>query len=260
GLIATTSSHSLELFVDQWRQPGSGTFPNGPDSRSTATVQEHNYRNQSGVQWQIDWSTWANNLRLDPQYGLFSASSRLQSGHNLDRMPDLASGWAEIEIDWPQGKPPANPSGYFGPMVGFHKEINREENLEVTPIGRGDGGVDLVLEAWVGNPLVLARWTMPTASIGGTSIPEPGDIIRVRWQQVSSTSLTIRASYYDASATTWYNDIISGTYNLSSVADASPSGAQINYLDGNHGASSITIDSQYYAIRRYKVGTLDTYP
>ena len=263
GILSTNSSDLLDVYIDEWRATTSAGLPGGPDHRSPANVQEQDYRLLSGVQWQIDWSTWGNDLRLAATHGLYSANSRLQSGRNLDRMPDLTSGWAEIEIGWPGGTPPTAPSSYFGPMVGFRKEINREENLEVIPIGYGGGNVKLTLEAWVhlppngdAGPIILADWQMPLASIGGGSrIPEPGDIIRARWEQINATQLNVRASYYDASASTWHTDIINYTFNDTSVG--SPA---VNFTDGNHKASSITIDSTSYSIRRFKVGTLDTYP
>ncbi|NJM07570.1 hypothetical protein HC891_17375 [Candidatus Gracilibacteria bacterium] len=258
GIVRTNHNDSLEIFVDQWRDLGTTALPTGSDKRATANLQEQDYRTQSGVQWQIDWTTWENDLRLHPQYGLYSASSRLQSGRNLDRMPDLTNGWAEIEIDWPQGTPDTRPSSYFGPMVGFRKEINREENLEIIPIGKGDGKVALAFEAWVGSPLILAEWPLPAAAIGGGShIPEPGDIIRARWQQINATTLNVRASYYDASSDTWYNDIINWSGTITAL---SANGNTVNYTDGYHTASSVTIDSPQYAIRRFKVGTLETYP
>ncbi len=202
----------------------------------------------SGAQWQIDWSTWGKDLRLDPVNGVYSASDRLQSGRNIDRMPSLASGWAEIEIGWPQGIPAKQPSGYFGPMVGFRKEINREENLEVIPIGIGGGLVNLVLEAWVppGEPLILAQWPLPAASIGGTHIPEPGDIFRARWEQVTESQLRVSVSFYDASAAVWFSDVIDYTFDPRSVKG---SGAAVNFSDGYHLASSVTIGARRSARR-----------
>jgi hypothetical protein len=260
GILSTNSNDSLEVFIDQWYAATNGQFPGGPDNRSTSNLQEQDYRTSGGKQWQIDWSTWANNLQLDPTYGVYSASDRLQSGRNLDRMPDLTSGWAEIEIDWPNGTPPTGPDRYFGPMVGFRKEINREENLEVIPIGYGGGEVRLSLEAWVGSPDVRADWLMPVAtSIGGGSrIPEPGDVIRVRWEQVNA-NIHVLASYCDASTNTWYPNIINYTFTDAASVPGGSSGP-VNYNDGFHTASSITIDSGFYSIRRYKVGTLITYP
>ena len=254
GILDTNSTASLQVFVDGWRSATTGQFPPGPDNRSTANVQEQDFRTQRGVQWQIDWSTWEMDLRMHPTFGLYSAANRLQSGRNIDRMPGLVSGWAEIEIDWPAGTPPASPTSWFGPMVGFRKEISREENMEIIPVGRGGGAVDLVLEAWVnGGPVELAHWPLPQASALNSHIPEPGDIIRVRWEQINATQLNVRASYYDASANSWKTNAINVTTNNSNVGG-------INFNDGFHLASSITIDSHYYSIRRYKVGTLPTYP
>jgi hypothetical protein len=256
GILKTNSADGLELFIDQWRQPGSTAFPTGPDTRSTANLQEQDYRNGSGVQWQIDWTTWEYDLRLDPQYGLYSASGRLQSGRNLDRMPDLTSGWAEIEIDWVNGNtPPAPTTEYFGAMVGFRKEINREENFEIIPYrDPDDGKLYLVFEAWVSEALILDRWPLP-----GNAVPGAGDIIRTRWEQVNATNLDVRASYYDASTNTWHNDILTWNGNVTNIVGPN-SGNAADYTDGYHTASSVTIDSTYYSIRRFKVGVLSTYP
>jgi hypothetical protein len=254
GILDTNSNENLEVFIDQWHVLTDNNFPGGPDFRSTDILQEQDFRNQSGIQWQIDWNTWEWDLHLHPLYGIYSNISRLQSGRNLDRMPDITSGWAEIEIDWPNGTPPLNPSSFFGPMVAFRKEVNREENLEFVPIGAGNGNVDLVMEAWVnGGPVVYAQWPLPTASIGGTHIPEPGDIIRARWEQINSSDLNMRVSFYDASTATWHNDVINITENITNIGG-------VDFQDGFHTMSSITIDSIYYSIRRFQVGTLTTYP
>ncbi len=259
GILATTSAQPLELYVDDWRAMTAAQLPDGPDSRPAVAVQEIDYRAQSGSLWQIDWSTWVKDLRMDAQHGLFSANERLQSGMNIDRMPDLTSGWAEIEIGWPKGTPDKAPSSYFGPMVGFRKEIAVEENLEVIPIGMGGGLVNLVLEAWVppGEALILAQWPLPTASIGGTHIPESGDIIRARWDQLAESQLRVRVSFYDASAAIWYADVIDYMLDPRAVKG---SGAAVNFNDGYHKASSITIDSTSYSIRRFKAGTTATAP
>ncbi|MGE0363409.1 MAG: hypothetical protein AB7H93_24470 [Vicinamibacterales bacterium] len=254
GLVDVTAGAAIEAFVDDWGTAGTAAFPTGTDLRPTAALQEQDYRTRSGAQWQIDWSTWGNDLRLDAVHGLYSNASRLQSGRNIDRMPSLDSGWAEIEIGWPNGQPPLQPSGYFGPMVGFRKEINREQNLEIIPIGTGGGNVDLVLAAWNERELILARWPMPKASIGGqlSAIPQPGDVIRARWQQTGS-SLRVGASFFDAGAATWHTDVIDTTVNLTSLHG-------VNFADGFHLASSITIDSPHYGIRRFRVGTDATFP
>ncbi len=259
GILATTTAQPLEIYVDDWRAATAALLPGGPDNRPSTNLQEIDYRLQSGNLWQIDWSTWGKNLRMDAQQGLYSANERLQSGMNLDRVADLTYGWAEIEIGWPQGTPNTTPTSYFGPMVGFRKEIAVEENLEVIPIGYGGGEVRLALEAWVnGGPVIMAEWPLPTASIGGTHIPEPGDIIRARWDAAQPVgSLRVRASYYDASAATWHNNIIDHTFNANAVSN---NGVTVNFNDGNHKASSITIDSPSYSIRRFKAGTTATAP
>ncbi len=207
--------------------------------------------------WQIDWTTWANDLRMDPVQGLYSNTTRFQSGRNLDRMPALESGWAEIEIGWPKGTPPRAPGNNesAGPMVGFRKEIAREENLELIPAGTGGGNADLLFQAWDETGLVIQRWQLPLASISTTGsptrIPEPGDIIRARWEQ-AGTMLNVRGSFFDASAQRWYADVIDATVNLNALHG-------VNFNDGAHLASSITSDTDYYSIRRFRVGTLDTY-
>jgi len=260
GLIGTNVSGSLELFVDAWQVPGTTAFPTGPDLRPTSALQEQDFRNLSGVQWQIDWGTWGESLRLHPTYGLYTDGVRLQSGRNQERMPSLASGWAEIEIDLPRGTPPVINTLYFFPMVGFRKEINREENLEVIPVHRGGGAVDLVLEAWVppGEAKEMAEWPLPLASTGSSYFPEAGDIIRARWEQTGG-QIRVRAWFYDASTAIWHQDVIDHSFDASAVRGPS-NGTPVNFNDGFHAASSITIDSPWYAIRRYRVGTLESWP
>ena len=65
--------------------------------------------------------------------------------------------------------------------------------------------------------------------------------------------LEVRASYYDASAARWYDDVINRHASTSSSLHG------VNFNDGFHLASSITSDSEYYGIRRFRVGTLATY-
>ena len=136
------------------------------------------------------------------------------------------------------------------------------KNLEVSPIII-NGTAVLVYDDWTGIADILASWTLPKATVllDGRNIPEPGDILRARWEKINSTSLNLRASYYDASTSTWYRDVINDTHDLSSIPsrDSSLPG-RVNFLDGFHQASSITIDTPFYSIRTFTVGTLDTYP
>lgn len=260
GILSTNSPDALDVYVDQWRIGTATRYPDGPDNRSTDNLQEQDFRTVSGVQVQYDWSTWKNNLVLHPTYGLYSANDRLQAGRNLDRMPSVADGWGEIEIDWPNGTPPDCINGYCSAMIGFRKEINREENLEIIPHADASGTFYLWFEAWTGNPVKLAEWRIPDAeAVPGRNMPEPGDIIRARWEQVSGTELRVSASYYDASAGTWFKEVIDHTFNATRIVDPGDSTHVVNYLDGYHDAASITIDSPYYSIRRFKVGTLETY-
>jgi hypothetical protein len=256
GIVETTTTTPIALYLDQWYAATSGPFPSGPDTRSNAALQQIDYRQLSGERWQIDWSTWGENLMLHPVHGLYSANSRYQSGMNLDRAGDLTSGWGEIEIGWPNGTPIANPASYFGPMIGFRKEINREENLEIIPIGNGNGTVDLVFEAWIGNPIILARWPLPAATgVANSQIPEAGDIIRTRWEQLNASDLHVQAWYFDASTNLWWN-AIDTTVNVTAISDGSKT---VNYTDGFHSASSITIDSTQYSIRRFVAGELASF-
>ena len=142
-------------------------------------------------------------------------------------------------------------------MVGFRKEIAREENLEMIPIGTGGGNVDLRLRGLGRDrPDDPAAGRLPLASIATTGsptrIPEPGDIIRARWEQAGAM-LGVRASYFDASAAA----LVRRCHQLTRATSSSLHG--VNFNDGFHLASSITSDSEYYGIRRFRVGTLATY-
>jgi hypothetical protein len=245
GILATNSAAPLEVFVDRWMNPTGAALPSGPDNRSTANLQEQDFRAASGEMWQIDWSTWEYDLRLDPTHGVYSAANRIQSGRNIDRMPDLTSGWAEIEIGTPAGKPPAQPCN--GAMIAFRKEVNREENLEILPVCQSDGTVRLVLEAWVNGGAQVKQTS--TAAF----VPDAGDILRARWEQVRADGIAISASYYDASAGRWQLNVINYTLSAGNVGG-------VNFNDGYHRAASITIDTPGYAIRRFKLGALSTYP
>ncbi len=152
GILATNSPDNLTVYVDQWRYMTTASLPDGPDLRSMAELQEQNFRNGSGIQVQYDWSTWENTPVLDSTFGLYSATDRLQAGRNIDRMPTLNQGWGEIEIDWPNGTPSECISNYCSAMIGFRKEVNREENLEIIPYADASGTFYLYFEAWVGKP------------------------------------------------------------------------------------------------------------
>jgi hypothetical protein len=263
GILGSSVNKPLEVFIDQWYTMGTDRFPTGPDHRSVAAVQEHDFRNQSGINVQYDWSTWKNAPTLHATAGLYTPIDRIQAGHNIDRMPSLESGWAEIEIDWVNGSPTGGTLfGAFAGLIGFRKEINREENLEVAPVLENDGKVRLVYNAWTGGDFeIFSRWQLPAATtVSNSNIPEPGDRLRVRWEQLDTKRLHVQVSYYDASTNTWHTNVIDDTRDLSQIAHAEPGTPPINYLDNYHLASSITIDSPLYAIRRFRVGTLDSYP
>jgi hypothetical protein len=259
--VLTNPGGSFELFIDQWGTPGTERFPTGPDSRATTAEQEQDFRTQSGVQVQYDWSTWKHKPTLDPVAGLYTPVDRLQAGRNIDRMPELPTGWAEIEISWPNGAQPPQPSSeYFGPMVGFRKEVNREENLEIIPYrDPADGKLYLVFEVWDGGGAqIKARWPLPDGAV-----PGDGDIIRARWDEVGAGQLHVRASYYDASRNAWNKDVIDWSGDLTRVPDPRPAPGGpnvIDFFDGFHLAASITIDSSAYGIKRFKLGTLASYP
>lgn len=252
GILSTTSQEPLEVFVDCWLEPSSSPDPWGPDYRPSSESYQKDFREVSGENWQIDWSTWGNHLILDPKEGLYSQEYRLQSGVNLDRMPVLTDGWAGIEIGWPQGIPPLVPEGYFGPMIAFRKEINREENLEIVPFGGGDGSVWWILEAWVGGGVLpLTYWVAPEASVGGSHIPEAGDLLQVRWEQTEAQAIHVQAHYYDASDEIWYHNMID------TIVDSLQ--GDVDFSDGYHLMSSITTDSPFYSIRNFTLGSLETY-
>jgi len=93
---------------------------------------------------------------------------------------------------------------FFGPMIGFWKSVELQENLEVIPVYRsGTGPVDLVFESWTLGPIEYAAWQLPLDG-SGHRIPGQDDIIHVRWQEVSATEIHVRVDYFDASAGTGY--------------------------------------------------------
>lgn len=256
GIVRTNSSDSNIVYVDDWCEATTVLLPVGTDNRPSGPFYRKDFTDQSGANWAIDWSTWGD-LVLDGTAGLYSAGNRLQSGFNQDRLPDLSEGWWEIELDWPNGTPPLQPDSavsYGEPMAGMRKDKNTETNLEVYVWGNGGGDVLLQLEAWVGSPIQLATWQLPLGTANPTSrIPEPGDIIRCRWIDSSATNIRVWVSYYDASTDTWYDDIIDHDFNATNISG-------VNYKDGRHTASSITIDSPAYSIRQFTSGDYDSYP
>ena len=78
-------------------------------------------------------------------------------------------------------------------MIAFRKSVGMEENLEVVPVYRSaTGTVELVYESWTLGPIEYASWQVPMDG-SGHRIPGQGDIIRVRWQEVSATQLRVIA-------------------------------------------------------------------
>jgi len=142
---------------------------------------------------------------------------------------------------------------FFGPMIGFRKSVELQENLEVIPVYRsGTEPVDLVFESWTLGPIEYATWQLPLDG-SGHRIPGQGDIIRVRWQEVSATEIRVRVDYFDASAGTWILDAIDHTRTLNNVNG-------VNFLADTHRAVTNTIDSNDYSIKSQTIGTLATFP
>ena len=252
GLIRNASAASHAIYIDCWKVPSLAPFPGGPDLRPQGDQFIKDFRSTNGENLQLDWSTWENNLVLDPVEGLYSEDFRVQAGVNLDRFPSLSEGWAEIEIGWPQGEPPGTPEGYFGPMIAFRKEINREENLEIVPFGHGDGRVSWVLEAWVdGKPVPMTHWDAPPALIGNSEVPEAGDILQIHWSLSGERRLLVSVNYFDQSEGKWYMEVIHSVVDMMQ--------GKTNFADGFHDAVSITINSPYYSIRTFQFGTLSTW-
>ena len=128
-----------------------------------------------------------------------------------------------------------------------------EENLEVVPVYRSaTASVDLVFESWTLGPIEYATWQLPMDG-SGHRIPGRGDIIRVKWQEVSTTQIRVRVDYYDASAGTWTLDAIDHTRALNNVNG-------VNFLADSHRAVTNTIDSNDYTIKSQTIGALATFP
>ncbi len=268
GIVDTNTNATLTVYVDDWRKMTEEAFPDGPDTRPEDTLQTQDYRTLDGTQLQYDWATWQYQPTLHPQWGMCTPSVRLQAGRNIDRMPTLLSGWAEMEVALRSdvSLPPQDKlrDGFAG-LIGFRKEINREENLEVGLFSLPKPGSTsyssyLLFEAWTGAGREIARWELPAAGgLPGRNVPETGDRVRVRWEQRGNV-LDVRASFYDASAGIWHRDVIDVRGYAAREPDNDNPQITINYLDPYHTAASFTIDTPYYGVQRFTVGTLETYP
>ena len=214
GIVTTNSADDLTVYVDNWHIYKTTTTPTGTDNRPTGTMYTKDFTTQSGENVGYHYTTWENGYTLNPIYGL-SPSGRIQSSIETSKMPDLSDGWSQIVMDWASGNtppwPPDSNSKFFAPMIAFRKSVGLEENLEVVPVYRsGTGTVDLVFESWTLGPIEYATWQLPMDG-SGHRIPGRGDIIRVRWQEVSATEIRVRVDYYDASAGVWTLDAMDHT-------------------------------------------------
>ena len=54
-----------------------------------------------------------------------------------------------------------------------------------------NGSVSLVYDAWTGDATVFASWPLPKSTLlaDGRNLPEPGDILPVRWEKMSPTTI-----------------------------------------------------------------------
>ena len=238
GIVATNSADDLAVYIDDWHIYTTGTSPTGADNRPTGTTYTKDFTGQSGENIGYHYTTWENGYTLDANYGLFP-SGRIQSSIETSKMPDLSDGWSQIVIDWTGGHTPPWPpnliGSFFGPMIGFRKSVELEENLEIVPVYRsGTGSVDLVFESWTIGPKEYAAWQLPLDG-NGHRIPGQDDIIRARWQEVSSSELQVQVDYYDASAGTWTMNAINHTQALNNVNG-------VNFLADTHRAVTNTID------------------
>jgi hypothetical protein len=255
GIVRTNSADDLTVYVDDWCLRSTASTPSGTDNRPTGTLYTKSFTDQSGENVGFHYSTWETQNTLDATYGLY-AESRLQSGVNHERMPDLSGGWAQVVIEWVGGvTPPWPPEGvgeFFGPMIGFRKSVAFEENLEIVPVYQGST-VDLVYESWTLSAVQYATWQLPVDHTSGQRIPGRNDIIRVRWlEDTPNTTLRVIADYYDSSAATWYLGVIDDTRNMTNVSG-------VNFTADTHAAVTLTIDSDDYSIVSQTLGTLDSF-
>lgn len=261
GIIDTTSADDLDIYIDDWDVQTSDIVPNGSDNRPSGNYTKIDYRLLDGENLSIHYHTWQNstNPYLDADHGV--GGFRFQTGPNVDlQKAILDSGWIIIEIDWTGGVQPTYPPDelwgtyFFAVMPAFKKYMADEENLEIVFLYDygGSGTVELVYESWVTGLNVLSSWEIPTASVGG-KIPEPGDKIFVRWENLDDTYLRVMVDYYDASADTWYNRVIDDTRDMTNEQS-------VNWFDGKHNEIGNTIETDAYTIRYMKYGTLETAP
>ncbi len=255
GIVDTNSADDLTVYIDDWYLYDTGTNPTGTDNRPAGEVYTKDYTSRSGENVGYHYTTWENGYAFDVTHGL-SPSGRIQSAVETSKMADLSNGWSQIVIDWAGGNTPPWPpdltGSFFGPMVAFRKSVELEENLEVVPVYRSASGtVDLVFESWTVGPIEYASWRLPMDG-SGHRIPGRGDIIRVRWQEVSATQIRVRVDYFDASAGTWTMDAIDHTRALNNVNG-------VNFLADTHRAVTNTIDSSAYTIKSQTIGTLATF-
>ncbi len=261
GILNTNSTDDLIVYVDDWDLFTSGSNPIGTDNRLTSASSIIDFTSQIGQNIDFQYATWASAGASwqDATHGI--GGFRSQAGPNSDKQrSNLESGWAEIVLDWAGGTTPAWPPDetwgtyYFAAMVAFKKYFPDEENLEIVLLYdyNNSNTVELTYESWVTGLLTYAAWEIPVATtVPGAHIPEPGDKIFVRWEEVSATNLLVQVNYYDASTDTWYNNVINDNRNMSNSNG-------VNWLDHKHNSVSITTETTKYAVRSLEYGTLET--
>jgi hypothetical protein len=263
GILNTNSNDDLTVYLDDWNIYEMSTHPVGSDNRLVASSTTIDFTAQSGKNIDFQYGTWkdAGSNWQDATHGI--GGFRSQAGPNSDlQRANLESGWAEIVLDWQGGLTPAWPpnetwgTNYFASMVAFKKYFPDEENLELVFLYNygGSGTTQLAYESWTTGPVIYARWEIPEATTTpGAHIPEPGDKVRVRWEEMSATNLKVTVDYYDASTNIWYYKVIDDTRNMSNSGG-------VNWLDHKHNSVSITTETTKYSIRSISYGTLATFP
>ena len=261
GVLATNSADDLAVYIDYWYDKTTDADPTGTDNRLTSNPTTIDFRSQSGKDIDFQYQTWeeAGASWQDATRGI--GGFRSQAGPNSDKQrTNLESGWAEIVLDWVGGVEPAWPPDetwgtyFFASMVAFKKYFPDEENLEIVILYNyaGSGTAELAYESWVTAGTVFDTWELPEATAeAGAHFPEPGDRIRVRWEETSATNLKVEADYYDASTATWYLTILSDERDMTNQAG-------VNWLDHKHNSVSITTETTKYSVRSIQYGTLAT--